>query len=246
MTPALPTVAALRRSLAGLLLAVTLPALAQTGAGPLSRAEQRLFNDAHLHNVRPGTALSYDFSHAGTLDERYAGTLELRLDAGPDGRCCTVNGRFPEAQGPRALPQVEAAQANPVILYYLEHDLREMQRHTKGQPAYFRKRIRLALAESATVTETTVRWQGRELPALELHIRPYADDPMRARYERFAAKQYHFVLAEGVPGGVVQLRSLLPAPAGSEAALVEETLTLQGAIPAARTAPPSSPPGTPR
>ena len=71
------------------------------------------------------------------------------------------------------------------------------------------------------------RGRGQMLPAVELRVTPYADDPMRGRYERFAAKQYVFVLADGVPGGVVEMRSSVPGPTADGAPLLQETLTLQ-------------------
>ena len=42
-------------------------------------------------------------------------------------------------------------EGNPVLLYFLERDIREMERLTGGKSGYFRKAIRLALARSASV-----------------------------------------------------------------------------------------------
>jgi hypothetical protein len=198
------------------------------GSGPVSAAEQRIFLAPHLQGLQPGTVLRYAFTHGGSLESGYDGALELQLRAGANGRCCDASASFPEAQGPRPMPPVEGASANPVILYFLEHDLREMQRLTRGQINHFRRRIRLALAEDARSDDTRVRYQGRELPAQRLQVSPYLDDPMRNRFEQYAAKRYEFVLAD-VPGGVVQLRTLLPGTQPGSPPQLEETLTLEGA-----------------
>ena len=230
-SPALAA-AALAAALAG----AAAPAAAQVqeeprvaGSGAISAAEQQIFLAPHLQGLKPGTVLRYAFVHAGSMEAGYGGPVELRLSAGAGGRCCDVSApAFPEAQGPRTLPAVEGATSNPVILYFLEHDLREMQRLTKGQMNHFRRRIRLALAEDARSDDTRVRYQGREMAARRVLISPYLDDPMRNRFEQYAAKRYEFVLAD-VPGGVVQLRTVLAGSQAGAQPLLEETLTLEGA-----------------
>ncbi|MDZ5458253.1 hypothetical protein [Azohydromonas lata] len=231
-----PPAAAAAALVAALLGAVaTVPAAAAeeeprvAGSGAISAAEQQIFMAPHLQGLKPGTVLRYAFVHAGSLEGGYGGPVELRLSAGPGGRCCNVSApAFPEAQGARELPAVEGATSNPVILYFLEHDLREMQRLTRGQVNHFRRRIRVALAEDARSDDTRVRWQGREMAARRVLISPYLDDPMRNRFEQYAAKRYEFVLAD-VPGGVVQLRTVLAGERPDAAPLLEETLTLEGA-----------------
>jgi hypothetical protein len=216
------------RSLLALAVALAAPhALAAADApasAPMSQAERRLFVDHHLHDIRPPATLRYGFVKVGPLEPGRRDELRVALRAGADGRCCVATGGFAGEPRRLPLPQIDGATANPVVLYFLEHDVREMQRLTHGQPNYFRKRIRLSLADAATLQDTTIDYRGRALPAVELRITPYVDDPMRARYERFAAKEYVFVLAAGVPGGVYQLRTRLPSPDG--APLLEETLTL--------------------
>jgi len=196
-------------------------------AAPISQAERRLFVDDHLSGVQAPTTLSYDFAKAGSLEPGHRDELRLALNAGSAGKCCVATGQFARDPSRWSLPRIEGATANPVVLYFLEHDVREMNRLTGGQPNYFRKRIRLSLVDAATLGETTIQYRGRSVPAVEIRVTPYAHDPMRARYERFASKQYVFVLADGVPGGVYQLRTVLPSADGSP--LIDESLTLKDA-----------------
>lgn len=116
-----------------------------------------------------------------------------------------------------------------MTLYFLEHDIRDMKARTKGSITYFRKRIRMALYQSASVREVSVTYRGQVVAAREIRIEPYLDDPNRAKFERFVRKQYSFVLSDAVPGAVVSIRSLVPGEAGHAAPLVEEALWLDGA-----------------
>lgn len=209
-----------------LLLAAQAPS---ASAPAMSVAEHRLFAEHHLRNVRPPTTLRYRYVKTGSLEPAVRDEVQLTLRPASDGSCCVATGNFLDAQHRLALPEIDDARANPVVLYFLEHELREMHRRTQGQPNYFRKRIRLSLADAATIKDTQIHFQGRELPAQEVRIEPYADDPMRARYQRFAAKQYVFVFAAAVPGGVYQMRTVLPAAQSDAAPLLEEALTLEDA-----------------
>jgi len=223
-------------ALAAVLLAAPWAATAEAPASaPMSDAERAVFADPHLRNVRPPATLRYRYVKAGSLEPGQRDEFHLTLRAGAGGGCCAATGAFVQEPARWPLPQIDDAKANPVVMYFLEHDVREMQRLTRGQANYFRKRIRLALADAATLKQVTVQRGGKSLPAVQVQVAPYADDPMRARYERFAAKEYVFVLSAGVPGGVVELRTRVPSADGTSA--LEETLTLEDSRPDAAAKP---------
>lgn len=192
---------------------------------PISTAERLVFLEPHLNNVKGPSLLRYGFVQNGSGQETQRDELKLDLHARADGSCCVAAGHFENDARLQELPEIDGPEANPVILYFLERDVREMQRQTKGQPAYFRKRIRMSLAEGATVSQRTIRWRGQDLQAQEVSVKPYVDDPNRSRFERFAGKQYLFVLA-AVPGGVYQLRSVVPGARPEDPPALEETMTL--------------------
>ena len=152
---------------------------------------------------------------------------------GRDAR--TVEVSFLTGERKITLPVVEDAKANPVILYFLEQDVREMHRRLGGSENYFRRRIRLALAESAEVHPVQAVVDGKQIAASEVVIRPFVDDPMKAKLGPFENKSYAFTISDQVPGGVVQLRSRVTSDAaahGSSAAkegapLLEEILSLE-------------------
>lgn len=134
-----------------------------------------------------------------------------------------------------------------MLLGFLERDIAEMKRLTGGSTAYFRKRIRMALAEGAQVTSQTITYQGKSLPAQAVRIQPYLNDPMHARFEQYLHKTYTFVVSEQVPGGVYQLRSSLaneggPVVAGSGSSGV----TVANSVLSTTMVPPAAAPGSAR
>ncbi|WP_295645823.1 hypothetical protein [uncultured Methylibium sp.] len=219
LSPCLPV-------LAPVLMAAVIPAQA-ADPSQYSRAETLVFADRHLVDLKSPSSLRYSFVRSGSLESGFED--QVRIDVRRNGKvCCTVQGDFLTGERRLALPEIPEAEANPVILYFLERDIREMQRLTKGRPNYFQKRIRMTMVDEAQVRDTTITFQGRELPAQEVTLSPYAKDPARSRYERFADKRYTFVLARNVPGGVYQLRTALPGALPSDPPALEEVMTLTG------------------
>lgn len=223
----------LRRPAAALaaLLCLAAPALA---ADEFSPAERALFMTNQLAALKPPATLNYAFSKTGSMEEAFDDKVSIRIKAKPDGKCCAAAADF--LGGPRklSLPEIEEAEGNPVVLYFLERDIREMSRLTKGQPNYFRKRIRMAIAEGAKITEVSLPYRGKTIAAREIAIAPYLDDPLRARFEKLANKQYVFTLSDAVPGGVYAVRIRIDGESASAAPLLVEEMVLDGAKPATR------------
>jgi hypothetical protein len=212
------------RCAAGLAAAMVLAAgVPVHAAEDFSEAERALFMSNQLAGLAPPTTLRYRYHKGGTLEAGFDDHVEVSLHRQADGGCCAASAQFLSGTRQLRLPEVESAQGNPVILYFLERDVREMQRLTRGQQSYFRKRIRMAVYRGATVTAVTLAWQGRSVAGREITISPYADDPLRARFESLADKQYVFTLSDAVPGGVYALRShVAGADAQALPRLVEE------------------------
>ena len=219
--------------------ALTLPwqlAAAQGPAAPenkqdFSAAERLLLMSDQFHMLKPPATLNYSYRKSGSLEPGFTDSVNLKLARLPDGKCCQASGDFLTGERRTPLPEVEQAQGNPVILFFLERDIREMQRLTKGSTVYFRKRIRMALYEAAKVSDARFTYKGKTVTGKEIVINPYKDDPNRAKFEKFTGKQYVFSLSDDVPGGVVAIRTQIPAAAGADALLEEELLLAQAAAP---------------
>ena len=203
----------------------------QTNAQDYSDAERIIFMTEHLGKVQPPQTLADRFNKHGSLEADFEDKVTLRLSPTAGGTCCNGDADFLSAERRLALPEVEDARANPVVLYFLEHDVREMSRLTKGQQNYFRKRIRMAIYQGARVEERALEYLGRPVTARQVLITPYADDPSRGRFEQYADKQYVFWMSDEVPGGVFGIASRMNAKDASAEPLIVEELYLEGATP---------------
>jgi hypothetical protein len=203
-----------------------------SAASNFSEAEQALFVNNHLAKLQAPATLHYAYHKSGTLEAAFDDTVDVSLTAQVDGKCCAASLRY--FTGTRAMnpPDVEAAQGNPVILYFLERDIREMERLTKGKAAYFRKRIRMAIFQGAAIQNLSLLYRGRPVAVQEISITPYLDDPNRPRYEKLANKQYQFLLATAVPGGLYGIRTRITGDSADAPPLLTEALMLDGAEPA--------------
>jgi hypothetical protein len=177
-----------------------------------SIAERRLFVDDQLRSLPTAATLEYTYTKRGTLEPAFDDRASIHVGAprASGGRHVHVDALSQARR--EAMPDLDAATGNPVILFFLERDVREMHRLTGGSPNYFRQRIRLALASHADVAPVVATAGTRQVAAVEIRIAPYRDDPARTRYERFAGKTYAFTLSNDVPGEVVAMRSEVRAP----------------------------------
>jgi hypothetical protein len=191
-----------------------------------SRAERAIFMSNHLANVRPPATLQYRYVKSGSMEPGFEDRVTLKLTARADRSCCTANADFLSGTRRLALPEVEAAEGNPVLLYFLERDVREMSRLTRGQQNYFRKRIRMAIYQAADVRELKVPYRGKDVAARQFTVAPYVDDPLRDRFAKLVGKRYTITLSDAVPGGVYAVATQVDAEGGAPPLWIEE-MTLQ-------------------
>ena len=230
MTPALP---ALHR-FAATLLATAALALPAWAAEDYSPAERALFMTNHLAGTKPPATLRYAFTKSGSLEEGFEDKVAVKLKAAPGGKCCMADAEFLTGARRLSLPEIDQAQGNPAVLYFLERDIREMNRLTKGQQNYFRKRIRMAVYQGAQVEDVTVSFRGKDVPARQIRIAPYLDDPLRTRFEKLANKTYVFTLSDAVPGGLYAIRTRIAGDTADAAPLIVEEMVVDGGTSSAR------------
>ena len=125
-------------------------------------------------------------------------------------------------------PDIEGAKGNPAILYFLERDINEMQRLTQGKANYFRKRIRMAIYQGASIRNVNLPYRGRPIAVQEISISPYLDDPNRTRYPKLANKKYVFMVSSAVPGGLYGIRSRIDSETATAPPLMVEEMLIDG------------------
>lgn len=194
---------------------------------PLSPAQVALFETPHLRNVTSPETLQYRFAAPGGITDRVA--LHVR-GTNPDG---TKRLGFDYLTGERrvAFPPVEHFAGNPLLMLFLEQDVKGMKERLGLSTAYFRNRIRQAFVDGATVTEATVSLDGRDAPARRITLRPFGDDPRLDRLPSVQGKTYTFVLADEVPGMVAEIRTELPPDPTRGLPAMVERLTYAGVTP---------------
>jgi hypothetical protein len=217
-----------------LLLASAPATQAEGDKQDFSPAERLLFMTPQLQTLQAPTQLLYTFSKTGSLEEAFTDRVTVALSARAEGGCCDAKGAFLSGARKVQMPDVPAAAANPVILYFLEHDVREMKRLTGGSENHFRKRLRMAIYQGAEVRDATMRYRGRTVKGKEIVFSPFLDDPNRPKYERFATKSYRFLLSAAVPGGVYGIRTQIQGEGLIAKPLLVEELLIEGAQAPAR------------
>lgn len=207
------------------------PAMAEpsgeASSKPISAVEQHVFLDDHLGNLGKTSDVEYSFKRTGTLGENFEDKVVLHVRDGGKQKGRVASADFLSGKNALKLPEIPNPQGNPVVLYFLERDVREMERITQGKQNFFRKRIRLALTDADLIKPVTVRFEGRDIKADEVRVQPYLDDPViKARAEKYEKKTYIFTLSNQVPGGIYQIQTTVASADGkADAPLADETMT---------------------
>lgn len=177
-----------------------------------SEAERLLFAEDHFKSVDKATRLDYEYRRRGSLEEEFVDSVRAAVSAKnrTGGRDVKID--FLTGTRRMELPEIKDAEGNPLVLYFFEREVREMNRLTRGSINYYRKRIRMTLAEAAEVKPVVLEVGGKKVQAREIHFAPYREDPARPRYEKFAEKTFVLTLSDQVPGGIVEMRSELLQP----------------------------------
>ena len=199
----------------------------------ISPAEKILFQSDQLGNVAGPKTLRYDYVRREPAGTGFSDKVQVEVGAKRADGNAEVSSQFLSGDRQIALPPLSGAQGNPAVLGFLERDISEMKRMTGGSINYFRKRIRLALAEAASVEPVSVSYAGHQVQGRKVVIRPFLNDPMQDKMRKYVAKNYEFILSDDVPGAVYRLRSVVPGEQlGAQKAdtvLIEETMTVAGA-----------------
>nr|WP_198039314.1 hypothetical protein [Paraburkholderia sp. SOS3] len=231
------------------------PAASGTAAAPpasdaadeIAPAERLLFMTPHLRGVAAQTELDYAMTLSHPPEKASDTVRVLVKSANNSADDASVSDRTGKVSVPSGgLP------CNPVIVYFLERDIAEMEQLTGGQRRYFQKRVRLALAANPPITPVTSNANGKTVKARKVEIQPYLNDPNAQRFPDFVGKRYTFVFADDIPGGVSLIRTEVPGEKNDFAhPRLTETLSFTGAVrklvpPPAHGTPVPPPPNGPR
>lgn len=192
---------------------------------PLSPAQIALFESNHLKSVQGPIVLQYNYSHTAPAGS-FADAVAIGIEPHSDG---TKDVRVDFLGGNRHMPFAPALgfNGNPILMFFLEHDVAGMRKATGGSTQYFRNRIRQAFVDRAEILPTSFPFRGKEETGTEITLTPFRDDPMIARFGRLRDKSYRFVLSNAVPGTIYQLATTVP-PDDDQPGPIENTMTFAG------------------
>jgi hypothetical protein len=195
-------------------LAAVATAMAATTARaqPLSAAQLALFESPHLAGLQPPTQLEYLFRREEEGREPVEDTILLDVRAAGEPGRFDVTPQFLSGARNLAYPTARGFRGNPLLLFALDRDARELAAATGGTMHWFRERMRRALLHAATQREHKVDFGGQRVPAVSFEVAPFGGEP---RAGRFQARRYAFTLAEAVPGRIHSVLSEMPIGEGA-------------------------------
>lgn len=200
----------------------------QNSDNDFSKANQLLFMTDHLHNVQTPARLQYEFVHRAGDEEGYEDRVELNIEDshGNDnnaGKRVAVD--FLSGDRHRYVPEIGDARGNPVIMMFLQNDVSTLAQRTGGSWRYFQRRVKFALEDTATVTQDTAPYEGKQVAVERIQLTPYANEQAhRDKLDAAVDRRYTFILSDAVPGGVLEIRAEVPAENGQPALLDRLTL----------------------
>lgn len=210
-------------------LLVILPAAGDPDTRPLSPAQIALFETPHLKNIERPETLEYGYRRdgAGGFTDRIVERIER---VHPDGTKY-VGFDFLTGEHHVFFPAVDNFHGNPLVMLFLEHDVREMRDAIGVTATHCRNRIREAFIDRARIADTELTVDGKTVPARRITLQPFVDDPRFADVPEIRDKTYTFVLADQIPGMLAELRAEQPANPQAGRQGLSERITFAGEKP---------------
>ena len=215
------------------------PTAEQAGeAVEFSEAERRMWMTDQLASIEEPMVMTYRFERGGSYEPGFEDTVEFTVSKVKDDGMKAASLNFFTGERNFPIPPVESTNVNPVLGVYLQGDVYEMNRLTdergkaKERWRYFHRQIKFALASEATVEPTTITFNGKTYEGHRITFTPYADDPHRDEFDRFADKRYKVVIADDLPGYLYEIETVIPGEGKDfDHPLIVETLKLESAEP---------------
>ncbi|NNE23943.1 MAG: hypothetical protein HKN11_15180 [Rhizobiales bacterium] len=213
--------------------AVLLQLAVPVSAGELGTPQALLFDAPYLKQLAVPSALNYSYRHSTSAEKTFGKPFEDTIAVNVEkndkpGGLNSVMLRMFSGKRQRDLgPHIDIT-GNPIIMVFLERDLWEMKRRVGGEPVYYRNMIRRAFRDAAKVEKNTAEFNGQNISVQTVTIMPFTGEKDRASMQKLLNKIYEFTVADVVPGGILSIRSTVPAEQEGNAALVSDELAFVG------------------
>ncbi len=207
----------------------------------LSQAEKDILLPGHWDNIDEPVRIRYNFKKTGTYEDGFEDRVIMDVEELHEDGTVDINLDF--FSGPHEVTFIQPHNENEVainstIFIYLQGDVYEMTRLTDRKPQlnfYFNKLIRYALVDQYEAESVKVPFKDKQVAATKYTITPYAEDPNRVDYDKFADKRYEFIMSDNIPGKLYEIHTVVPNNVEEGAPpLIEETLTFESVKPLER------------
>ena len=187
----------------------------------------KVFGAGLLARVTEPSVLHYRFEMSGKdIVPPFASHIDVDVrEVAPDGAKSVFIDMF-EGANRRQFGPIASQDQNPFVLVFLQRDVTQMANLTGGAAGYFQQQVRRGFNDPAVVEPFEVTLGDRKLAGTRLVMTPFANDPNVDRFPQFKGKSYEFIVADGVPGGIYRLGSLVSGPTDGQA-ILQETVTFE-------------------
>lgn len=203
-----------------------------------SEINNTIFDNAHLKNIKQEGTLNYVYKKEHFVDGPREDTIDLVLTNLRNTGRKDTHIEFFTGKYNRPYQDRENQKGNSIVVFFLEFDVRELAKTiNSARPErwhYLQKKVKWQLARGANKQDIEINYNGKLVAGEQYTIRPYINDPKKADFPLYANKYYIFTLSEEIPGGIYQVRTIVPDgdewQEGDEA-LIDESVTLVGFTP---------------
>jgi hypothetical protein len=199
-------------------------------SGP--KATELIFDHKHLNKVDPGKQIDYRFnrtvSDATMLGQPFSDDITLKVvEAKPTGER-DVDLQIYTGERARDLQKLPGISINPVFLVYFNQGVNTFHQLAGGQQGYLTRAFTTGW-EKAKVEPVKVNYQGKEISAYRISMKPYLGDPNETKMQGWEGAEYTLVLSNDVPGEIVDLVAKYQNKYAEKNLRVVERITLNGA-----------------
>ncbi|MBN9888226.1 hypothetical protein [Salipiger abyssi] len=201
-------------------LMVALACLALPVAAATTEAGQTydlLFRQGTLDDVGRDKVLRYirDVTNPAKPEAAERDTGEIALSF-TEGEAVLANLQFLQDGKHRNLGSFPASVGNPMIMVFYEAVIRDMAETAGGSPFYIRNRVKEALTRPAETETGEASFAGGTIETRTVTLRPFAEDPNRARMMGFGDLELRVTMSEAVPGWYLSLVATAPGVGESD------------------------------
>ncbi len=195
----------LRRALMLLLVLAPWPALAQ------ERPVDMLFMRPHLSSLPAGAELTYRLerttSDTARLGEPFGDDIKLLVRSVAAGGGRDIDLRIFTGDRAREVNAITDLTGNPLLVIFLDRAVINMVRLTGGNAPYLKDRLRSSLRDKAVSETTKAEFEGKTLDATRIVVKPFEEDANAERMLGYQGSQFEFLMAEGAPGMLLDMKS---------------------------------------